>query len=362
MIPLSVKVELTNNSSPFVLRLNSDWKPDLGPFDGYLKAREPNKLIYQSSYGDLQIENMTIEELDGDILLVVPERKIARRLIRAASPHNTLLITEQCDQLCVMCSQPPKKYHVDLFPYYECAVLLAPEGAIIGISGGEPTLYKEQLLNLISRSLSLRPDLSFHVLSNGQHFEDQDTKRLSDFPGGNVLWGIPLYSSSASIHDEIVKKDGAFLRLEESMSILYRAGASIELRTVIIQANAKELIDIASYVAARLPFVYRWAIMQLERIGYGRQNWTSLFYDNSAAFGPVSDALDFATARGIPTQLYNFPLCTVPLAYRHLAPSTISDWKRRYLSTCKGCSAMDSCGGFFEWYDESQGFENLVLQ
>lgn len=362
MIPLSLKVELTNPGSPYVLRLNSDWKPDLGANDGYLNARKSNKLIYTSPYGELHIENMSIEELDGDVLLVIPERKIARRLIRAASQHNTLLVTEQCDQLCVMCSQPPKKYHVDLFSYYECAVSLAPEGAVIGISGGEPTLYKDQLFSLISRSLKLRPDLSFHVLTNGQHFEERDLERFLEFPREKVLWGIPLYSSSAEVHDEIVKKHGAFFRLEESMSILYRAGASIELRTVVIQANALQLVEIASFVAIRLPFVFRWAIMQLERIGYGRQNWSNLFYDNSTAFGPISEALDYALARGIPIQLYNFPLCTVPSPYRHLAPSTISDWKRRYLETCNGCSAKDSCGGFFEWYDESQGFENLVLQ
>src|SRR5690606_40913863 len=60
----------------------------------------------------------------------------------ADSRHNTLLVTERCDQLSVMCSQPPKKQHTDLFPLLKQACLLAPKGATIGFSGGEPTLYQ----------------------------------------------------------------------------------------------------------------------------------------------------------------------------------------------------------------------------
>lgn len=91
------------------------------------------------------------------------------RLLRSDSPHNTFLVTERCDQLCVMCSQPPKKTHVDRFVLLEEACLLAKPGELIGISGGEPTLYKGQLLGMLGRVLHAREDLQFHVLTNGQH-------------------------------------------------------------------------------------------------------------------------------------------------------------------------------------------------
>ncbi|MBL7373277.1 His-Xaa-Ser system radical SAM maturase HxsC, partial [Escherichia coli] len=82
--------------------------------------------------------------------------------------------TERCDQLCVMCSQPPKKTHVDRFALFEQACLLAEPDSVIGISGGEPTLYKAELLGMIERVLTARPDLAFHVLTNGQHFQSED--------------------------------------------------------------------------------------------------------------------------------------------------------------------------------------------
>jgi hypothetical protein len=189
MIPLSIRATLDSNRAPIVVRLNSDWKPEFTPHDGYLIDRIDTKLRYQTNAGILELDNIALDDVDGDVLLVVPERQLAQRLIRASSSHNTLLVTEQCDQLCVMCSQPPKKHHVDLFQYFHTALLLAPEGAMIGISGGEPTLYKQELFALMLGTLSTRPDLSFHVLSNGQHFTEEDVPILRQFPKGKVLWG-----------------------------------------------------------------------------------------------------------------------------------------------------------------------------
>jgi hypothetical protein len=95
--------------------------------------------------------------------------------------------------------------------------------------------------------------------------------------------------------------------------------------------NADALAPLAAFITANLSFVAVWAIMQLENIGYGRKNWDRLFYDSGAEFAPVGNAIDVARARGIGVALYNLPLCTVPAAYRNLAHSSISAWKRRYL-------------------------------
>ncbi len=60
--------------------------------------------------------------------------------------------------------------------------------------------------------------------------------------------------------------------------------------------------------------------MQLEPIGYSRQNWKSLLVDTSASFKPVARAVNSAAARGIDVALFNFPLCAVLAAYRRCAP------------------------------------------
>jgi His-Xaa-Ser system radical SAM maturase HxsC len=258
-----------------------------------------------------------------------------------------------------MCSQPPKERHVDLFPIYRQVALLAPRGITIGLSGGEPTLYKDELFAFLERTLAARPDLRFHILTNGQHFVENDAVRLAALPRDRVLWGVPVYASLPELHDEIVGKSGAFDRLASSLSVLACGGAAIELRTVLMAINAHALEDLAAFINAKLPFISVWAIMQLENIGFGRKNWDRLFFDSGADFNSVAAAADTARARGTSVALYNFPLCTVPAAYRSLARASISDWKRRYLEPCDGCQLRQGCGGFFAWYPEQKGFARI---
>lgn len=172
----------------------------------------------------------------------------------------------------------------------------------------------------------------------------------------------PLYSPEPELHDHLVGKPGAFRQLERSLAIFARAGAAIELRTVVMKQNNSSLPALSDYVHAKLPFIQHWALMQLENIGYGRMNWEKCFIDTSTDFGAVGIALSRALARGIEVSLFNFPLCTVPQPYRHLAPSTISDWKRKFLPECSGCPLAATCGGFFEWYSREKGFIRMGLR
>jgi His-Xaa-Ser system radical SAM maturase HxsC len=357
MIPLRIRAE-TPAGEPFVVRLAGNGRDTC---DARLLSTGDGRLEYATASGVLRLLDVSADDVAGDVLLVVPDRRIAHRLIRAKSDHNTLLVTEQCDQLCVMCSQPPKAHHVDLYPLLERAALLAPPSMVLGITGGEPTLHKAALFHFLDVVLSARPDLHFHILTNAQHFDADDRAFLTSIRD-RVTWGIPLYSAEAATHDEIVKKAGAFERLATSLSLLARCGADIELRTVVMKPNAPALPALADFVTRQVPFISCWAIMQLENIGYGRMNWRGLFFDSSATFEPIGQAVDIAKARGLHPQLYNFPLCTVPAPYRPFAVSSISDWKRRYLASCDGCTLRNECGGFFEWHPEPTGYERLAVQ
>jgi His-Xaa-Ser system radical SAM maturase HxsC len=362
MIPLRIRAQLDGDREPFVVRVSDTAEaPAATEYDAPLTIFADSVARLRTAYGDVILPDVDSVDIVGDVLLVVPARGMAHRLIRARSKHNSLLVTERCDQLCVMCSQPPKAQHIDVFGYLSEAVILAPQGAILGITGGEPTLYKDDLFKLVSDALAKRPDLRFHVLTNGQHFDQSDSsvlRRLSS----SVQWGIPLYAPTAAEHDAIVGKIGAFDQLRSTLALLGRVGANIELRTVLMTSNAAALRPLADYIAVAVPFVSCWAIMHLENIGYGRMNWRSLFFDNSVSFEPIAAALNVARGRGIDAVLYNFPLCTVPAPFRDRAAATISDWKRRYLDQCASCTLREECGGFFEWYPEGSGFSKVGLQ
>lgn len=356
MIPLTLAAQ-SEADRPFVTRVGVD-RDSGGSEDSKLISEAHGEAGFAGRNGLFSVSGNAVD-LNGDVLLIDPERGTAERILRAGSKHNTLLVTERCDQLCVMCSQPPKKTHVDRFGHFKQACMLAEYDALIGISGGEPTLYKNDLLSLLESVLEARPDLGFHVLSNGQHFDRSDIDRLRNPIYRRVIWGIPLYSADPQQHDDIVGKKTAFTQLEQSFHALLLAGARIELRTVVMSSTVPGLAVLAEHIASRLSFVESWSIMQLENIGFARNRWAELHFDHSLNFSPIAEAVDIAALHAIDVQLFNFPLCTVPPAYQHLAPASISDWKRKYADQCGTCSAQDHCTGFFEWHPETGLMERV---
>lgn len=335
--------------APYVTRLGSVTDGQDGTCR--LERESGDRSLWSGRHGLLEIVHNS-EQVAGDVVLVDPGSGHVERLIRATSGHNTFLVTEQCDQLCVMCSQPPKKTHHDRFAFFEQACLLADHGVTIGISGGEPTLHKAKLLDMIETVLARRPDLSFHVLTNGQHFARCDVERLRQSVFRRVVWGIPIYAADPGCHDAIVGKSGAFERLLGSFRHLVAAAARIELRTVLLSRNADKLDGLAGFVADHLPQIEQWSLMDLENAGFARARFRELRIGLADGFAELAPAIDRALLHGLPVRLFNVPLCHIPESYRHLAVASISDWKQRFADACGACRARDRCAGFFEWHPD----------
>lgn len=358
MIPLTLPAE-AERGAPFITRLRTSRRVADHLDDSILVEEDAGGAVFSGRHGLVAIDGAPAAALDADVVLVTPAAGRAERLLRAGSQHNTLLVTERCDQLCVMCSQPPKKHHSDRFALLEAACLLAEPGAVIGITGGEPTLYKQQLLGMIERVLAARADIEFHVLTNAQHFEPGDIERLRDPRYRRVTWGVPLYASEPGLHDRIVGKEGAHALLEQGLATLLLAGARVELRTVVLRENVAQLPTLARHVSARLSFIQTWSIMQLEHIGFARNRWAALYVDHRRDFTPFAAALDHAMLHGIAARLFNFPRCSVPAGYRDLAVASISDWKRKFVPGCDPCRERASCSGFFEWHPQGEAIAGV---
>lgn len=359
MIRLRLRVRCDHAQAPFVVRIAQgapQCEEDAIPF-----AKEREALGYRTAAQKFWILGVEPEDIAGDVLLVDPGRQVAHRLIRSSSMHNTLLVTEQCDQCCIMCSQPPKPRHEDMFRYFLTAAKLAPSGAQIGLSGGEPLLHKQALFAFVDSVFATRDDLCFHILTNGQHFERGDLPWLRQHRT-RLLWGVPMYSADPRRHDAIVGKADAFPRLCASLAVLGLAGAALELRTVVMAQNISGLPQLGDFISRHVPFATTWAIMQMERMGFGRMNWARCFFDNSVDFSDIGAAIDMMRSRGEDVSLYNFPLCTVPPPYRDIAVKSISDWKQKYLACCDRCSLRGQCAGFFEWYKEEEGYRRIQPQ
>jgi His-Xaa-Ser system radical SAM maturase HxsC len=211
----------------------------------------------------------------------------------------------------------------------------------------------DRLLWMIETVRHERPDLSFHILSNGQHFEEEHIVRLSQPAFDKVTWGIPLYSRHAASHDDIVQKKGAYDRLLQSFIYLLKAGAKIELRTVLLTDNLSDLTELAKFVTTHLGFCVQWSIMQLENIGFAKNRFHNLYVEHTDQFHTIAGAIDICELYGLQVALFNFTRCSVPYEYRKYAASSISDWKRKYMPACNNCNEQSLCCGFFEWHPDS---------
>jgi len=306
--------------------------------------------------GELQLELTDFDHYE--VWIIFPNTKDVNRFFRPSANSNTILLTERCDQYCLMCSQPPKAKDYLHFDLYHSALALIKEPTVIGISGGEPTLYKEALFDFLIEAIARFPDVKFHILTNGQHFSDVDTKKLAKLRK-HVIWAIPIYSSHADEHDKIVGKRGAFKGLLANLTILAKASARVELRTVVLRENIFSLGRLALFISTIFPWSDSWSIMQLEKIGFAKIDWKLKFYDTSSDFTLVASALDVCIANDVNVNLYNFPRCTVPHKYRPMAVASISDWKVKFFDNCKKCSEKNICSGVFEWYDLDVGYKNI---
>ena len=362
MIDLRFKGDFSWVGPPVVLTLLSvdSPPPERG---GYVASIEPlltGGFYCRCEFGTFSINPKQLETFEGDIVLCIPKSGRIERLFRANSKYNSLTLTERCDQYCLMCSQPPRDVNDSWrFPHYAEAIRRLPSDSWIVLSGGEPTLFGDALLDLLEEVADNRQDLNLHILSNAQHFQNFDLNRLRTIHSKlNILWGIPLYAPEADLHDQIVDKQGAFNRLLENLYALSASGAVIELRTVVTALNVLELPALARFIATHLEFISYWAVMAMEPVGFAKANIDRLWFDHSLAPFPIHATLDLATHLQIDTRLYNFPRCTLGERYRDYCEQSISDWKRKYLSECGACEQKESCCGFFEWY--TSGWERVT--
>jgi His-Xaa-Ser system radical SAM maturase HxsC len=316
-------------------------------FRGYLlhhAARAPNR----SDVYLLGSEHRYVGP--GDVVRINPARGALTALYRAASRSNTLLVTERCDNFCVMCSQPPKPHDDSwLLDELEQAIpLISPDAAEIGITGGEPALLGERLVRLLDLLKRHLPRTAVHILSNGRRFSDPRFARaIADVKHPDLMLGIPLYSDLPEEHDYVVQARGAFDETVRGILNLKRRRVRVELRFVIHRETAARLLEFARFVARNLTFVDHVALMGLELAGFARANVERLWIDPLDYQRPLLDATLTLDRARMSVSIYNHQLCTLDPRLHAFARKSISDWKNRYFEECNECARRTECGGFF---------------
>ncbi|MCY1274471.1 His-Xaa-Ser system radical SAM maturase HxsC [compost metagenome] len=304
----------------------------------------------------------------GDVIALTPASNLVRVLYRRGANSNLLFITNRCNSMCLMCSQPPKdiddRWHIE--ENLRLIDLMDPGEENIGISGGEPTLYREGLLEILAKCKTVLPEKSIHLLSNGRLLKDPSwISELRHLEHPRLSWGIPLYADNAGDHDHLVQASGAFSETMQGLYNLARASQVVEIRVVLNRLTTPRLAELAHFVFRNLPFARHVAFMGIESTGLAKKHYDELWIDPLDYQDQLGQAAYFLHNRGMPVSIYNLPLCLLPAHLSRFARQSISDWKNLFIDACQTCAATSHCAGFFKSHTarwQSRGIRPLTSE
>ena len=292
-----------------------------------------------------------LSHLQGGDIISIDRKGNINTLYRVNSNFNTLLLTERCNNNCLMCSQPPKTRNdiESIFRIHKELIPLIPKDCCeLGITGGEPTLSGKlffELLRLIKFEL---PETEIHILTNGRAFAwKENAERLAELKHNRIMLGIPLYSDYYADHDYIVQAKNAFDQTVLGMHNLANNNQRIELRVVLNKLTIPRLLKLSKFIYKNLPFVEHIAFMGLENVGMTLRNWKEVWIDPADYLKELEEAVIFLDVFGFNISIYNLQLCLLPTSLWKFATKSISDWKNSYLPECERCLVKEHCGGFF---------------
>lgn len=290
---------------------------------------------------------------DGDVVVLEAESGFVRSLYRPNERHHSLFVTERCSSNCLMCSQPPKdKDDVESLTKRnrELINLISPAPEYLTITGGEPTLLGDHLLDLIGQLKTSLPNTEIHMLTNGRTFAWPDySRRFAAVQHPNLSLGVPLYSDCAGDHDYVVQARGAFDQTVAGLHQAARNGIRLEVRVVLHRLTISRLTRLVEYIYRNLTFVEHIALMGLEYVGYTPRNISELWIDPFDYQEELEKAVRYLSMRNMAVSIYNHQLCVLNRALWPYAQKSISDWKNLYLPECQKCSVLADCGGLFQW-------------
>lgn len=286
---------------------------------------------------------------DGDIIVTL--NNAVYIVYKQHSDSNTLFLTERCDNFCIMCSQPPKDIDDSWRVNDALGIinLLDDEPRTLGVSGGEPTILSADFLNILSRCHEKLPQTQLHILTNGKKLSDRDfINNIRQIGHQRVLWGIPLYGSTALEHDYHVQSRGAFNQTINGLYHLETIGQHIELRIVLTMDVLNNIEALCEFISRNLSFVSFVALMGVELTGFAKRNYKQVYSSIAGYLPALISGVNILKLNGIQALIYNIPQCHLPLSLRDLAVQSISDWKNEFPNGCDGCTSKAICCGFFE--------------
>jgi His-Xaa-Ser system radical SAM maturase HxsC len=286
----------------------------------------------------------------GDILGIHGKSGKFRSLFRSNSRHNSFLVTERCNNYCLMCSQPPKD--IDdrwiLDEISESLPLIDKSTPTLTFTGGEPLSDWPEFTRVLANCRDELPNTAVQVLTNGRAFANSEiVNAWRDIRHPSLIAAIPVYASVDHIHDYVVQAKGAFDETILGILKLKDRGQRVEIRVVLHAQTAPIIVETCRWIARNLPFVDHVALMGLENTGFAIANESLLWIDPMDYQVRLAEGVDALSAARVNVSVYNLPRCVLHRSVWPHAVQSISDWKNGYVDECKRCAEQSRCSGLF---------------
>ncbi len=284
----------------------------------------------------------------NDIIELTKDNQIILH-ISTNSNDNSLLVNNHCNLNCINCPQIDKNKIVNLpKKNFEIIDLLNKNITQIGLTGGEPTLDINYLIEIMNRLHSKNKNLQIDILTNAMNiYKNTDLLNFIIEKQIDVTFCIALYADIAEIHDRLTQKKGSFWDTIKSLHYLAAFNQKIELRFIINKLNYIRLPSFIIFCYDNLPYIKRLALIGMEYSGEANKNAKQLFISQYNYNIELIQAIKFAKQRNLPIYIFNHQVCKLDKKIWEYCVPTISDWKTHYLPECKFCVMRDICGGFF---------------
>jgi His-Xaa-Ser system radical SAM maturase HxsC len=231
---------------------------------------------------------------------------------------------------------------------YAILDLISPKTEHLGLTGGEPTLLEDELVEFIRACRQKFPRMLLTLLTNGRKLRDLEfSKNIAKAGFPNLMIEIPLYADNDREHDRVMGAAGSFYDTIAGLRNLALIRQPVGLRTVLHRLTIGRLTQYAEFVYRNLPFVSHVAFMGMETHGLAAKNLDELWVDPYDYQEYLYTAVKHLVRRNVSVSIYNLQLCILPKELWQFARRSISTWKVSYLPFCDQCKMKTECCGLF---------------
>lgn len=171
-------------------------------------------------------------------------------------------VTRECNSRCIICSNPPTGYRLELEQAKERVdALAARQCDDVFLTGGEPTLYSP-LPELIR--YCLKKGVFPRVITNGQRIADTGYLKLLKEAGLRHLH-LSVYSCYDEIQSKITKNKNSLKNIKKAFENLREIGGiTADVNIVINKYNADHLSKIVTWLIDKYNFINHFVFNNLD--------------------------------------------------------------------------------------------------